>query len=174
MNLEQLRDAIARNKVGLGVAGAGVVALIALRARSKGSSSSEPGGISAPAGYAYPSYSAGYQTGGATGYDSTASDVYNAIQPQLEYMQRLYESWDEKQKANPPTPVPAAPATPTPAAPTPKDYGDERRNTIASYYRMILGREPELAGLNWWDATGKSLTEIRQGILQSDEAKAKK
>lgn len=60
--------------------------------------------------------------------------------------------------------------TPTPAS-TLKDFGDERRNMIARYYRMLLGREPSLSDVNAWDSTGASLAQIRTGIVNSAEAK---
>lgn len=162
MNLGGLGATIGRNKAVLGVAGAAVVAALAWRSRSaKASTSAAPGASTGMA-----SYGAGYQTSAATGYDSTASDVYNAIQPQIEQtqemLQGLRELWDNP---TPPTPVPAEPAEPS------FRWGDQRRDTIAGYYQAILGRDPETAGLNGWDATGASLEAIRAGILGSDEAK---
>lgn len=56
------------------------------------------------------------QVSGTTGYDSTASDVYNAIQPQLEHLQRL---WDERQETTAPTPTPAPPPATRPPLPRP-------------------------------------------------------
>jgi len=82
----------------LAVAGLAVAGLAVLSSRSKTSTS--PG-----------TYSGENQAAGTSGYDSTASDVYNAIQPQLEYLSRLYE---QRQGAAPiPTPAP----TPTPTTP---------------------------------------------------------
>lgn len=57
-----------------------------------------------------PTYTGEGQVAGTSGYDSTASDVYNAIQPQLEYLARLYE---QQQSGTSPTPVPTDPTTPT-------------------------------------------------------------
>lgn len=166
MNLGGLRNTIGRNKGLLGVAGAAIVAALAWRSRSaKASTSAAPG---ASTGLA--SYGAGYQTSAATGYDSTASDVYNAIQPQVEQTQEmlrgLRELWENP---TPPTPVPAAPAAP--AEPAFK-WGDERRDTIAGYYDAFLhrGGNVGLAEINAWDATGASLETIRAGIVGSPEA----
>lgn len=156
MNLGGLRNTIGRNKGLLGVAGAAVVAALAWRSRSA-KASAAPGTSTGLA-----SYGAGYQTSAATGYDSTASDVYNAIQPQIENLQRI---WEEQQAATPPTPVPAAPEF---------KFGDSRRDTIAGYYDAFLRRTPGLGEINFWDATGKSLETIRAGIVGSPEAKGKR
>jgi len=108
-NLAKLRAAVVKNKAAFGVLGAVAVAGLAWRARTTsggGSDTSAPaaaGRTSTLPGY----YSTGGQSGAATGYDSTASDVYNAIQPQLEELTRLWES------AKTPTPVPAAPEVQT-------------------------------------------------------------
>jgi len=162
MNLGQLRGTIGRNKAVLGVAGAAIVAALAWRSRSAKASAAAPG---ASTGLA--SYGAGYQTSAATGYDSTASDVYNAIQPQVENMQRAFEEW---QAATPPTPVPADPIPDVPAF----KWGDSRRDTIAGYYDAFLRRAPGLGEINFWDATGKSLEGIRSRIVGSPEAKGKR
>lgn len=170
VNLEQLRAFIARNKVTIGVLGAGAVALLALRSRSNATSST--GLTDAPTYSGTVGYSSGSQTSGATGYDSTASDVYNAIQPQIEELQGtaewLRERWDAEQADTPPTPVP----TPVPAGP--KDYGDARRNAIANIYRSVLGREPDRVGLNAQDASGLSIDQLRANILRSPEATGRK
>lgn len=162
MNLGGLGATIGRNKGLLGVAGAAVVAALAWRSRSaKASPSAASTGLA--------SYGAGYQTSAATGYDSTASDVYNAIQPQVEQTQEmlrgLRELWENPK---PPTPVPAAPKTPA------FKFGDSRRDTIAGYYDAFLRRTPGLGEINFWDATGKSLETIRAGIVGSPEAKGKR
>ena len=103
--LAALRAMLGRNKAGLGVAGAGIVAVLAWRAHAaKGTApAAAPAAAALPAGV---SQSAGGYT---DAYDSTASDVYNALQPQLEELSRL---WDKT-----PTPIPV-PAAPTPAKPT--------------------------------------------------------
>ena len=111
MNPAQLRAFLERNKVALGAAGAAAVAgLAVLRNRQAkddtpaqaslpalGSALSSGGApVSGSAGSYYPvSY-----VGASGGYDSTSSDVYNAIQPQLEALSRL---WDKQA-----SPIPVA------------------------------------------------------------------
>lgn len=107
--LDTLRAGVLRNKVPLGAGGVAVVGLLAWRARTaKASSSATPAAGTSPVPS---SYSVGTQTAGATGYDSTASDVYNAIQPQLEQLSNL---WSKNQAI--PIPVPAAPVAAAPHA----------------------------------------------------------
>lgn len=93
MNTAGLRAALMKNKTALGVAGAVLVGALALRARSKTGTSSAvaapattTAGVSATPSY----YTAG--NGAATGYDSTASDVYSAIQPQIEQLNTVVGS----------------------------------------------------------------------------------
>ena len=168
--LARVRETLTKNKVALGVLGAAAVAALAWRARSSTSSGSAttttPAGVSPTPAY----YSTGAQTGSATGYDSTASDVYNAIQPQLEDLRDLIG------KAQSPIPVPivddepAPPPEPT-AQPTP--VADQRRSGIVGFYRTILGRDAGNLEVNYWDATGQSLDQIRQGIVNSPEAQGR-
>jgi hypothetical protein len=44
-----------------------------------------------------------------------------------------------------------------------------RINTIAGYYRRLLHREPDLQGLNTWEATPIDLATVRIGIESSPE-----
>ena len=110
MNLGQL---VQQHRTTLGVAGAAVVAGLALmQARKR---DGDGGGPAVPD--VYPSLRSAASTGGAPSYgyplagyatyDSTSSDLYNAIQPQIEYLQRLTE-----EQAGKPIPV----ASPSPAA----------------------------------------------------------
>jgi len=82
--LTRLRGALTKNKTALAALGVVAVAGLAWRARSE--STTAP--TSSTTTTTDNSYSAGGQLEGATGgagyYDSTASDVYNALQPQLE------------------------------------------------------------------------------------------
>lgn len=96
MNPEKIRALFARNKVALGVLGAAAVAALAWRARSaKGADvASSEGTSSGGAWTAAPgatSTTGGYTAGYSGAYDSTASDIYNALQPQLEAVQTLLE-----------------------------------------------------------------------------------
>ncbi|MSU56145.1 MAG: DUF4214 domain-containing protein, partial [Candidatus Taylorbacteria bacterium] len=49
-----------------------------------------------------------------------------------------------------------------------------RRDTITSYYRELLLREPDLAGLDYWDKGNTPLDTIKAGILSSYEYGVKK
>lgn len=159
--LAALRAAITKNKVPLGVVGAGAVAALAWRSRSTSTSTSERSTSSTTGVTTSPAYySAGGQMGGA--YDSTSSDVYNAIQPQLEQLADLQRRLLDRTETAAPSPVPV----PGPAP----EYTDPRREAIANMYRTILRREPDAAGLNAWDATGVDLDAIRSGIVRSNEA----
>lgn len=127
LNLQQLKTTIARNKVPLGAAGAGVVVLLALRARNKGAGPSQGVDV-AGTRPGSTGYSAGYQAGP---YDSSAADLYNAIQPEIEALRRRIEGQDAQ---TPPTPIPEQPT------------GYYRRAGSNSIYRFIEGK------LDWIDA----------------------
>lgn len=79
----------------LGVAAA-VVLFLAWRARKSGATSTTSGTgatlstTSAPVGGG--GATPAYYTAGSGAYDSTATDVYNALQPQIEYLQQLAQS----------------------------------------------------------------------------------
>lgn len=111
-SLAALRAALLRNKTTLGVAGAGVVALVAWRAKS--SAKADPAAPATAAGVSSSpvSQSAGGYTASASGYDSSASDVYNAIQPQIEALSNLWS------KTSTPIPVPEKAPAVTVKAPT--------------------------------------------------------
>lgn len=164
MNLATLKASLLRNKTGLAVAGAAIVAALALRARAKSStsaSSSSTGTIANPSGASpTPSY---YTAGnaGATGFDSSASDVYNALQPQIEQVNASIADLKNT------IPVPST-VTTTPAAPAPAT--DARQAAIAQDYQTFLGRTPAPFEVNYWDANGGTLDQIRQGIVASPEA----
>jgi hypothetical protein len=97
----QLRASIEQNKKGLAIAGAAGVAGLALLNKNRGGSA--PAGEGAPAsGGRYGLSSTPLPASGGV-YDSSSSDVYNAIQPQLEELGRLMT------EAKSPIPVPAPP-----------------------------------------------------------------
>jgi hypothetical protein len=88
VNLNGLKAGFERNKKGLAVAGAVAVGGLALMQARKGGTAGpqagQPGATAVPARIPAP---ASQQTASASGwapYDSTASDVYNALQPMLE------------------------------------------------------------------------------------------
>jgi hypothetical protein len=85
-----------QHKKTLAIGGAALVGGLALmQARKRGSAPASPAPATAP-GYGSPvSYAAP---------DTSASDLYSTLQPQVEYLQRLYEREQEKAAI----PVPAA------------------------------------------------------------------
>ena len=111
MNLDQLKATIEANKKGIAIAGAAGVGGLALLNRKK---KANAGTDAAGAGYGLTNQPS---TGAAGAYDSTSSDVYNAIQPQLESLGQLLAQLQNRQNTTP-TPVPAPPPTAGPA-PTP-------------------------------------------------------
>lgn len=102
MDMSKITGPLSRNKVALGAVGVLAVLGLAWQARSKPGAGADAAQPAQPA----TSYSAGGQTAGIGGYDSTSSDVYNAIQPQLEALQRLYDQ----------IPVPSPSSTAGPAS----------------------------------------------------------
>lgn len=131
MNPDTIKAWLAKNKLAAGAAGVVIVGALALRSRatSAGVGSATP--AASVAGLT-PSYSSGAQLSPATGYNSTASDVYNAIQPQLESLQSLMNQQPS------PIPVPAA-------APTSQGFY-RRKGTAAVYQAMSDGT------LRWLDS----------------------
>lgn len=156
MNLAGITGAVTRNKTAIGAGAAVVVVIAALRARAKTKTTTTTAAAAAPVATT-PGYTTTGYTSGGSGYDSTASDVYNAIQPQLEALQKLYTT------PTPPIPVPAAPAAST----------DPRQAAIQADYNTFLKRDGAPAEINWWDATGQNLDWIRAGIVGSNEAQGK-
>ncbi|MBN9375100.1 MAG: hypothetical protein J0I40_06865, partial [Cellulomonas sp.] len=102
--LTNLRAGFARNKKTLAILGAVAVAGFALLMRNRAKTTAA---AAAPA----TSYSNGagatsstpYATTSTSTYDSTASDVYNSLQPQIEQLQQMLSS----------TPVPNTSASPS-------------------------------------------------------------
>lgn len=139
MNLSNLQATLTRNKGPLAAAGALVVVVLALRARTNGkiaaAGTTTPTATAAGVSATPYAYSAGGQTSGASGYDSSASDVYNAIQPQLEQLQQLYS---QIPVPGTPTSVPTTSPTPTPApTPAPTVQGYYRRTGTQAVYKAM-------------------------------------
>jgi len=105
VNLDKLKATFEANKTVFAGAGAVAVAGFALYKRSHPGASPE---VDAGPG---PSYSAGAQSGQLTGaaYDSSGSDVYNALQPQIEQLGTKIDDLSST------IPVPAPPASTAPA-----------------------------------------------------------
>lgn len=157
MNLAKLRGALkGRGRLALGALGVVAVAALAWRARTeKGTSSSAPASdVTQPAGTsATPSYYTGATGSGA--YDSTQSDLYNAL---ADLASRL--------------PVPGTPTTPAEApAPTEESV---RADSITSWYQQYLGRQAAPSEIAFWNAKSTDLGTIRAGIAGSPEAAAVK
>lgn len=115
MNLSELPAVLEKNKAA--AAGVGAVAVVgfALYAKRKGAGSSTNAGAA---------LSAGSQTAAASGgaaYDSSTSDLYNALEPQLEAIGNQLDQMQGPKTI--PAPAPPAPA-PAPA-PAPVLHGDK-------------------------------------------------
>lgn len=109
MNLDL--QALAKNKPAL--IGAGVVGVVGLGLYSRSKKGEAAPAAADPAG----SYSGGGQVAGAGGaYDSTASDIYGALSPQLLHIGDQLDKLVNTPK--PPTPVPAPTTKPAPGAST--------------------------------------------------------
>lgn len=136
MNLAGLKAALTKNKIPLGIGGAVVVGALALRAKSKASSAAPAAGTLMTSGTTpISAYSSGSQTYASSPYSSTAADVVNALQPQIEQILN--------QQTKPPIPVPAPPA---PATPVTSQGFFRRAGSAAVYQAQSNGT------LNWLDA----------------------
>jgi hypothetical protein len=114
LNLARLRGSLTKNKMALGLLGAAAVAALAWRARSSSSTGAASTGATA-ASTTFPAGSSAtpsYYTAGGSAYDSTASDIYNAIQPQLESVGSAVDKLTELYRS---IPVPGTPTTPAEA-----------------------------------------------------------
>jgi LysM repeat protein len=134
VNTAALGATFEANKVPImAAAGAGVVGLALLhKKKTAAASSTAAAGGAVATSQTTSGYSTGAQTAGMNGapyYDSSASDVYGAIQPQLESLggqltditNRLNNTQQSTMPVSAPTPV----VTPAPApapAPAPKPY----------------------------------------------------
>lgn len=152
MKLDKLRGVFARNRVALGALGVLAVGALAWRARNDGAtaSSSAAGDVAQPAGTSTaPSY---YTGAGGTAYDSTSSDVYNAIQPQLEALQALYDRLPIPGTATEPAPAP----TPAPTtAPAPSVQGYYRRAGSDKVYEARSDGTLDWIDSAEWDSAGQ-------------------
>lgn len=112
LNLAALKASFAKNKTPFAVAGVAVVGLLAWRARTAKSGAT----TAAPLAAGTTGYPASTSPGStSSGYSSTSSDVYSAIQPQLEAIGQTQAQLKDLlgQTQTPPIPVPAAPAAPS-------------------------------------------------------------
>ncbi|MDO8107149.1 hypothetical protein Q6348_08060 [Isoptericola sp. b441] len=141
MNLAQLKASLARNKKPLAIAGAvGVAGLAWATSRRKSGGATSSGTSSA---VSYPSGSApspSYYTPGSAGtYDSTGTDVYNALQPQLQDIRDQLNQLNNPDPSTIPTPVPADPGTSVPPGETmtPVSQGYYRRAGTTAVYEAF-------------------------------------
>jgi len=67
--------------------------------------------------------------------------------------------------------TPATPPAPTPAT-TPAPTNEVTTDAIFALYQKYLGRNPELAGLNYWLNAGGTLADLEYNISISPEAQA--
>lgn len=188
MNLATVRTALTRNKRGLMIAGAAAVGALALLARKKAGGDTPVAGAAASGSSTSPT-SGSTSAGGYTTYapyDSSGSDVYGAIQPQLEELRDMFgqipsavgEAVAGALPAPAPTPTPT-PGPEPPPAPAPVDTtpawlssarSDPRRAAIVSFYESFLGRTPSLNEVNFQDASGLPVDQLRTNIVGSKEA----
>ena len=145
MNLAGLKAGLTRNKVALGVLGAAAVAALAWRARSESgtSTSSTTGSTSATTGTAGVSTTPSYYTAGSSSYDSTASDVYNAIQPQLEELSNLVDKYG------------LSSSTSTTPAEAPTVQGYYRKSGTQAVYEALSDGTRKWLDLAAYDAAGR-------------------
>jgi nucleoid-associated protein YgaU len=136
----------------LAAAGAGV-AVLALAKKKKGKTSDAAAGgmamVDPTTGLMLP-YSAGGQTSSMGGaYDSSASDLYGAIQPQMESLgnnqqnlkdavSQLTDKLNTLSQTPPPTPVPAPVAAPAPA-PAPQYVAPAPSYAVDQWYTVRPG-----------------------------------
>ena len=150
MNAAKLKALFTKNRVALGALGVAAVAALAWRARtSTGGDAGTASDVYQPAGTATnPSY---YTATGA--YDSTATDIYNAIQPQLEELREIADR----------IPVPGKETTPDTGITTNqswlssaiKGWADAGKNPLdiqAALTQYVNGQPvnvAQTAGINW-------------------------
>jgi hypothetical protein len=162
MDLTSLRASIDANKVPLGLGGAVVVALLAWRAKVAGKTpaaavSGTAAATSTPGVASSPYASSGYTAPN----DSTGSDVYNALEPELESLKAIM------------TPVVAP--IPVPAAPVVPETADQlREDQISQWYQTSLMRAGTPAELAYWDGTVtgglRNMSNVHAAIMASPEA----
>lgn len=155
-NLGKLRTLFTKNRVALGALGAAAVAALAWKARTDkaGAAGDAPASdVSQPAGT---SKTPAYYTGTGA-YDSTATDIYNAIQPQLEELRELAGK----------IPVPGTPTTPVEA---PVTEESARSSSISSWYQQFLGRAAAPSEIAFWNGQKSDLGSVRTAIATSAEA----
>jgi len=129
MDAAQLQATLAANKGPLMAGGVAVVGAIALYQRKKSGNAAASGRTPAQADNSE-NFSAGAQLVGTAGaYDSTASDLYATISPQLEALSQQFSKATDA-----PVPVP----TPTVPKITPGYY--QRAGSTAVYYQDASGR----------------------------------
>lgn len=125
----------------VGAAAVGGLALMQARSKDSGGGTGPAAGVVMPsldrASTAGGPVAAWPIAGGFAPYDSGSSDLYNALQPQIEALQRMYEKQQENQGPAIPVGVPGGevptPVTPAPAAPA---YVSPASALKTGFYKM--------------------------------------
>lgn len=167
MNLAQVKAWGGSHRTALLGGSAGAVALVAVARRRKTTAVPAPATDTSAARMAGQSFTGAASVGGV-GMDTSATDVYNALQPQIEANQSLLQKvWDKVTgipemvnqavtaaditgqvtnaiKATPipvaPAPAPApTPAPPAPAAPEPRTYTVVRGDNLSRIAQRYYG-----------------------------------
>lgn len=126
MNLATVRTALTRNKRGLMIAGAAAVGTLALLARKKAGGDTPTAGAAASGSSTSPT-SGSTSAGGYTTYppyDSSGSDVYGAIQPQLEELRDMFGQIPTAVGEAVAGALPAPAPVPTPTTATAPSFAD--------------------------------------------------
>lgn len=119
MNLASLEQTFAEHRSAALAGSAGLVGVVALVAKHRArAAASTPDGATTTDGYTPAGYTNAGTAGTSGGYDSTASDIYNSLQPGIEDLQNRVGDL-EQPKPVAPTPAPKpTPAKAKPKAPT--------------------------------------------------------
>lgn len=154
-----------KNRTTLLAAGAAGVVLLALVMKSRGGASNDDSAAAAGTMTSNPNPQ------NLAAYDSSSSDVYNAIQPQLEQLQDLFTEWKTGKDAMTTVPVTAAPVTtPTTAVPVPVvnngPWTAEKISTIpANQYVADMSNQQRANAAN--TALNESLAYFRQELAKN-------
>lgn len=146
-----------KNRTTLLAAGAGGVVLLALVMKNRaGASTSDTA-------------AAGTMTTvpqNLAAYDSSSSDVYNAVQPQLEALRDMYEEWSASKDASSTIPTPAVPEVTTPTTSTPVNTTTrtggfsledvQSAATQAQYNAILTAQSPTTAAASSYDPNSQN------------------
>lgn len=147
LNLAALKAGLQRNKVPLGVGGVAVVGGLAYMQNRRGGSGAPADGSGTVGTISAPSPGGASIAGYAGPYDSSSSDTYNALQPQLENVgsavDELRKLWEADKS---PIPVALAPS---------QQPGYYNRAGTAAIYRLDDAGNIDHLQFDEWAALGK-------------------